>query len=97
MKLDLAFFKRFWWVPIIVGYLGLGQYFEGLQLVFRFQMEAHASEVYKKIGQNKDDINTVACIQIVAGYIRAKQENNIQMISHWTTQAAKFGCTLPDI
>lgn len=92
--------KQFWWVPVaisIVSYLGLGTYFEGLRPVLFFQMKAHADSVYEKIAQNKADVKTVACIQIVAGFIQAKQENNVVMIAHWMQQAEEFGCKLPNI
>ena len=89
--------KKYWWLIPLVGYLGIGQFFEGLQPIFRFQLEAHAEAASKQISENSNTIQVVACIQIVAGYIMAKQEGNAVMIAHWTTQAGIHGCVLPDI
>lgn len=98
--------KRYWWIVVLVGYLGLGQYFEGLQPMFRFQLEAHAQEEHhelekhvedaaRKMAQTNKKLDEIACLQIVANYINAKKTGDATMIAHWTQQASIFNCTLP--
>lgn len=88
MNFDLL--KKYWFVPLLVGYLGLGQFFEGLQPIFRFQLEAHAAA-------SSLELQNVACATIVAGYANAKRANDQAMIDYWVREAAKYQCTLPPI
>ena len=82
--------KKFWWVIPLVGYLGVGQFFKGLQPVFRFQMEAHANVA-------ASELQGVACVQIVAGYVQARRANDTVMVEYWREQAALYGCSLPPV
>lgn len=95
MNISLDWIKKYWWVGALATYLGIGQFFEGLQPVFRYQMEAHASQAYGEMSQTSKKLDEFACMQIVINYQKAKAEGDANMVSYWLQQAQKFNCTLP--
>jgi hypothetical protein len=95
MNINFDWVKKYWWVGVAVTYLGLGQYFEGLQPVFRFQMEAHAKAAYSEMAQTTEKLDQIACMQIVSYFINAVKDNDPFMIAHWRREALKFNCILP--
>lgn len=95
MNIDFDWVKKYWWVGVVITYLGLGQFFEGLQPVFRFQMEAHANAAYSKMSQTGKKLDEFACMQIVINYQNAKITGDSNMVSYWLQQAQKFNCALP--
>lgn len=95
MKFDLDFVKKYGWLVLVVGYLGLGQYFEGLQPIFRFQLDAHAQEVTLEMAQTNKKLDNFACLQIVMEYLDAKKVGDTAMMAYWAQQASTFNCTLP--
>ena len=82
--------KKYWPIVLIVPYLGLSTYFEGLRPVFQFQMTAYATTA-------EAELQSVACIQIVAGYVQAKNAQDQPMIDYWIRLAQQYQCQLPPV
>lgn len=93
--MNFDFLKKYWWAAVLVSYLGLGQFFQGLQPMFRFQFEAHAQDAEREMAQTNKKLDQIACLQIVANYINAEKSGDATMMAHWAQQAAIFNCTVP--
>jgi hypothetical protein len=42
-------------------------------------------------------LQNVACVQIVAGYIQAKRANDQALIDYWVRLAQEYQCSLPPV